>query len=215
MSVKHLFISPILEKHKDKPVPYKYKKWKVRDETRQQAHLMKMDQTRMTTRQDDEVEKKRDLPKLLSNADLFESATSIIQNHDLTRSHQHHHRPSDMADTFHYDDLTLIDEDTRHSTGSFQSVSDITPPPTQSLHHMRSHVTTPSSDILCKTEEISPELHGHSQSLPAASDFLNWPTIPTQVRITGHMDSGDLPLLPRIVLLKNFNNLSGGQGSEI
>jgi len=75
-------------------------------------------------------------------------------------------------------DQTLMDEETRHSTGSF--VSDVTPtgeiPPT----HLTTLRRTPNSDILCKEEE-TPQIQ-HSHSLPAPTDFLNWPTIPNKVQ---------------------------------
>ena len=88
---------------------------------------------------------------------------------------------SSRSRDFYDDFVPLPDEDTRHSTGSFQSVSDCTPPTHSfSLGNGkewdgvgRSHVTTPCSEILCKTEDITPELCHNSQSLPAP-DINSW-----------------------------------------
>jgi hypothetical protein len=147
-------------------VPYKYKKWKAKDEKQKSTPQVAALNDRIAT---EEVETKRDsilrVGAALSTSDLFET----IQ------------RPID----FQYEDLALIDEDTRHSAESFQSVSDATPPPMplQPIHQLRSHVNTPNSEILCKTEDLTHELHSHSQSLPAASEFLNWSSLPLQVYI--------------------------------
>ena len=91
------------EKHKDKAVPYKYKKWKARDETRQQhvtKKVTKLDEQICKTEQTQEEQK---IPDLFEDTLLASPDLSRYQ-HELTRGEQ----TDDLAEAFQYDELIRV-----------------------------------------------------------------------------------------------------------
>lgn len=156
------------DKHKDKPIPYKYQKWKAREIQKR------------------ELERNGGIPlpekKTEQYANSFPAKTisdAVTVSHS-TPSHQN------------WIDLPINDEDTRHSLGSFMSdITPTTPHQPVPLHSSTQitastptdggpfrAITTPTSEI-CKSELLEQNLVQdtlNSQSMPANpnSAFIQW-----------------------------------------
>ncbi|CBY24833.1 unnamed protein product [Oikopleura dioica] len=156
------------DKHKDKPIPYKYQKWKARESQKR------------------ELESNGGIPLPEKKPDQYgnpfpdKAISDAVTVSHSTPSHQN------------WIDLPINDEDTRHSLGSFMSdITPTTPHQPVPLHnstqitastptdggHFRA-ITTPTSDI-CKSELLEQNLVQdtlNSQSMPANphSAFIQW-----------------------------------------
>lgn len=229
------------EKHKDQPVPYKYKKWKARDLVEREVNQKARDIEKLIAGSKTEKSNIRHRPGNAGNQTepvpippKYTNKVSVLPTKTEESQIMNLNEPEDSLPDFFCDtappdsnpspidritditdesrdstnqsypsfsyghnfpDPVMIDEDTRHSVGSFQSISDaghngssmgqngssMAGQDFNQIGGFRNHVTTPNSEILCKNERenITPE--AHSQSLPALSqpsDLLHFLPLP-------------------------------------